>query len=452
MKSHKGAPGNLAEYFTGDAAVISALQSLGEEATGKRLHVSNIVDGEGHQYVDLVMEGGGMLGIALVGYVHALESVGIRFLDIAGTSAGSLTALLLAAAGRKNEKKSEKLLEALATQSFGEFIDGSWGAQRFTRGIMSKSFKALGYLFSPFALVPLRQKLGIHPGKLIERWVEKLLRDYGVSTVRELNALVNWMPLGLKLFDGVDSRPLTRAEDLQGRLVLIAAEVTTETKVEFPRMAELFWPDPDEVNPARFVRASMSVPFFFAPMTVVLGDFVRGRRAQWKELGGFKGVEAAEIPGPGHVCQFIDGGIMSNFPINIFHRNGVPNAPTFGVKLGSRKTQGVTRAQQLSKAIFNSARHTLDSDFLLQNEDYLKLVARVDARAHNWLDFDMKREEQLALFRLGVQTGVSFLKGFDWLKYREVRKTLARSLEQSLDFAAPTARPVGSQWDASQRV
>lgn len=29
---------------------------------------SDIIDDEGNQYVDLVMEGGGMLGIALVGY------------------------------------------------------------------------------------------------------------------------------------------------------------------------------------------------------------------------------------------------------------------------------------------------------------------------------------------------------------------------------------------------
>ena len=56
--------------------------------------VSDIIDDEGHQYVDLVMEGGGTLGIALLGYIYALESIGIRFLSIGGASAGSIMALI----------------------------------------------------------------------------------------------------------------------------------------------------------------------------------------------------------------------------------------------------------------------------------------------------------------------------------------------------------------------
>jgi len=49
---------------------------------------SDVIDEEGHQYVDLVQEGGGMLGIALVGYTYVLEQMGIRFVSLAGTSAG----------------------------------------------------------------------------------------------------------------------------------------------------------------------------------------------------------------------------------------------------------------------------------------------------------------------------------------------------------------------------
>ena len=59
--------------------------------------ISDIVDGENNQYIDLVLEGGGMLGIALVGYSWALEEMGIRFFGVGGTSAGSINALLLAA-------------------------------------------------------------------------------------------------------------------------------------------------------------------------------------------------------------------------------------------------------------------------------------------------------------------------------------------------------------------
>lgn len=66
---------------------------------------SDLVDQQGHQYVDLVMEGGGMLGIALVGYTWALEQAGLRFLGLGGTSAGSINALLLAALGPPAQAK-----------------------------------------------------------------------------------------------------------------------------------------------------------------------------------------------------------------------------------------------------------------------------------------------------------------------------------------------------------
>lgn len=46
--------------------------------------ISDLVDDNNLQYVDLVMEGGGVLGIALTGYTYALEQAGIRFLGIGG--------------------------------------------------------------------------------------------------------------------------------------------------------------------------------------------------------------------------------------------------------------------------------------------------------------------------------------------------------------------------------
>lgn len=56
---------------------------------------SDVLDDEGHQYIDLVQEGGGVLGIALLGYTYVLEQIGIRFFSLAGTSAGAINTLLL---------------------------------------------------------------------------------------------------------------------------------------------------------------------------------------------------------------------------------------------------------------------------------------------------------------------------------------------------------------------
>lgn len=47
----------------------------------------------------------------------------------------------------------------------------------------------------------------------------------------------------------------------------MAADITTQTRAVFPEDAGTYWAN-EEVNPAAFVRASMSIPFFFEPFEV----------------------------------------------------------------------------------------------------------------------------------------------------------------------------------------
>ena len=57
-------------------------------------------NGEKIAFVDIVLEGGGVKGVAVSGALYALEYCGIRFRKIAGTSAGAMNAAFLAAAVR----------------------------------------------------------------------------------------------------------------------------------------------------------------------------------------------------------------------------------------------------------------------------------------------------------------------------------------------------------------
>ena len=87
---------DIAQFFSqrlrpGDPTVADVVAKL--QAECKRRAFSDVIDAEGHQYVDLVMQGGGMLGIALVGYTYVLEQVGLRFLGLGGSSAGAINAL-----------------------------------------------------------------------------------------------------------------------------------------------------------------------------------------------------------------------------------------------------------------------------------------------------------------------------------------------------------------------
>jgi NTE family protein len=76
---------------------------LQKKFSDKPLCVSDVKDKYGKQYVDLVQEGGGVHGVALAGYTYVLEKMGIGFMKMAGTSAGSSNTLLLNAVYTKQE-------------------------------------------------------------------------------------------------------------------------------------------------------------------------------------------------------------------------------------------------------------------------------------------------------------------------------------------------------------
>lgn len=59
------------EQFTKNHEVVSLLEDLQKDIKGKVF--SDVTDEKGNQYVDLVLEGGGVRGIALVGYTYVLE-------------------------------------------------------------------------------------------------------------------------------------------------------------------------------------------------------------------------------------------------------------------------------------------------------------------------------------------------------------------------------------------
>src|SRR6188768_1294185 len=90
---------------------------------------------------------------------------------------------------------------------------------------------------------------------------------------------------------------------------LVATDISTETKTVLPRMARLYWANWNAVDPALFVRASMAIPYFFEPLRV--RDLPR-RPELKEELAGYDGDSPTEV-------AFADGGVLSNFPIRLFH-------------------------------------------------------------------------------------------------------------------------------------
>jgi len=401
--------------FTNQPEVIQIIEGLKNDKTDQK-YFSDILDFEGNQYVELVMEGGGVLGVALIGYTYVLEQMGIRFFSLAGTSAGSIDAMLFAGLGDVSKPKSGKVIEVLGNKNFYDFVDGSRHSKAFIKALLEKSKKIKLFWYGWQVFDEICVDLGLNPGDDFLKWLTEYLKNNGIETTADLYAAFRKQPAGLTIREGISGT----IEGLKPRLAFISADLTTETKVEFPAMASLYWANPGLENPAKFVRASMSIPYFFVPFQI--NDIPDGPEARknWEELAGFKGALPKE-------SFLVDGGLMSNFPIDVFHKqNSIPRLPTFGVRLGDNRynSNKITTPSNLFGAMFKSLLHLHDYDFILRNPDYRLLIEKIDVGNHDWINFQITDAAKTDLFIRGAQAAERFLRKFDWLEYKKIRARL----------------------------
>lgn len=392
---------------------------------GKRF--SDVEDANGNQYVDLVQEGGGVLGIGLVGYTYVLENAGIRFFSLAGTSAGAINTMMLAALGQIHDAKSEFILQILGKKNLFDLVDGESSIKRLIQKFIRKEKgRTAALIWNALKIKRIvQQKLGVNPGKDFTDWITYELDSAGVKTLGDLKSLRKNLPPGLHHIGG---RDMSNAE---ARLAIITSDITTHTKVEFPKMAELYWKDPDSVKPSALVRASMSIPFFFEPFEVNDIPTDAGTQSQtYKQLWDEHASYSGPIP---RTVKFVDGGMLSNFPINVFHRTDgqLPSRPTFGVRLSTYRDDyaEVKNLMSFSGAMISTMRQIHDYDFLMRNPDYKQLICRIDAdKDFNWLDFEMPESDRVKLFLKGAIKAIEFLECFNWSEYKETRAVNAKVL------------------------
>jgi len=403
--------------FFNDTDIIQITEEICKKASEGQYLISDVVlhkDGHDYQFVDLVMEGGGTLGIALVGYIHALEQAGIRFLGIGGSSVGAIVALLAYSCGERTAPKGEKLAAIIGDMNLGSMVDGPFIARRLSNLFGNKDaclriFRMVltGLLSLPQILV----KLGLNPGDKLFEWISDRLLENGIQNMADLNMLTSNLPDGLQHRETGD--PIT---GYNTSLQIVVADITTSTKVVFPNMAPMYWAEPDKINPACFARASASIPVFFQPYTVSGISKLINNSDTWRKLGSFTGELSDKV-------SFADGGLLSNFPIDLFKRIGVPRAPTLGARLGSknRSAKDIVKIDQYAVKLFNSMRHYADYDFIFKNPLYNNLITHIPTDKYNWLNFAMTPEDKRGLFREGVIAGHKFLESFDWAKYKALR-------------------------------
>lgn len=413
--------------FTENEIISQLIEGISKERLDKKVF-SDVVDSSGNQYVDLVQEGGGVLGVALLGYTFLMERAGIRFFSLAGTSAGAINSMMMAALARVGEPVSEKTLKMLVDKDLSEIIDGDkrlWSLlQRFMNG------RSMRYLSVVWNIRRLRnsmmRNLGMNPGDDFFKWIDSCLRENNISCLDDLHEHRKSLP---GLINRQTGAPIERIAELK----IIASDVTSKSKVTFPEMAGLYWHNPDSVSPACFVRASMSIPFFFEPYKVDNIPYASTyedrelprEQTKWRKHTGYRG----KIPS---VVHFVDGGMLSNFPINAFHRQGQPAKPTFGARLSTWRIEAaeIKGLSGFSSAMISTMRQLHDYDFLLRHHDYKHLICSIDCdaqtdeqgnRLYSVLDFDLCEEKKVALFNHGALKAFEFLRSFDWENYKLIR-------------------------------
>ncbi len=485
VSSKEGSKNKLSpEDFTNHPDVLALMETL-EKTFGEGkmpFIVSDVVDDEGHQYVNLVQKGGGVLGIALVGYTYILEQMGIRFLRLAGTSAGAINTALMTVIGEKKDAKSVPILTVLSDLNFFNLVDGHRTIRRVIKKFISHNnfttkikkwtaflviigvllflinFSLLGMFhwyppLSQFALISffvsglyflsigiiilyvfgLLKRLknsgyGINPGDYFYDWIKEQLSANGVHTVSDLNKKATSLP---RLFLRTENpeNPST----LFGDVTFITSELVTQNKIQFPEMCYLFRQkkDIDTLQPAGFIRASMSIPLFFESY------FIKDIPCDSPEIKG-AWLRTFNEPDPPSVARFVDGGILSNFPINIFYnpKITIPRLPSFGIDLDDSKPEDKEKhSKEWSIAgylgrIFNTIRFYYDKDFLIKNKMYEKGIGKVSLSEYNWLNFFLSDKDKIDMFVKGAQAATKFLtEDFNWAEYKLNRTVMQIKLD-----------------------
>ncbi|WP_404986272.1 patatin-like phospholipase family protein [Chryseobacterium sp. M5] len=197
------------------------------------------------------------------------------------------------------------------------------------------------------------------------------------------------------------------------QLVVVAADITNQIKVEFPGMHEFYWGNDESISPAEYVRASMSIPFFFKPYKVTMSNtqFININETWRVKLGAYKNF----IKGNNEVL-FVDGGALSNFPINVFYNNNysIPTRPTFGIKLeydNDDLYKLIDNETKLALSMVSTMRYFYDRDFMIRNSNFKKTVRSVDTGDISWLNFNPNSYEKIELFYRGALAATIFLSG-----------------------------------------
>jgi predicted acylesterase/phospholipase RssA len=379
---------------------------------------------------DMVFEGGGAKGMVFVGASKVLEERGHTVRRLVGTSAGAITATLLAA-GYTFKEMQDALQEELpdGRPMFASFMDVP---ERFDPKVIESSLtmdlfdkvdipfipkylerKIDNFLIGRFMKLPVYRMIfsfvergGLYAGNAFLTWFRRKL-DAKVAGAGD-------MTLGEFHFNTEHDLSMV-ASDTSGRSMLVLNHRTAPN-------CPVAWA----------VRMSMSIPFAWQEVRWQ-EEWNPYRRV--KDIGIGDELEDTDITGH----TIVDGGVLSNFPINLLTSGdpwvkaimgGTEPDPTSVIGLlideslpvedappapeddgeEDRIVDEVKKLRTVSRVsrLIGTMTGARDNQLIRSNE---KIICRVPAETYGTMEFDMTEERRKALVRAGENAMAAHLDG-----------------------------------------
>jgi predicted acylesterase/phospholipase RssA len=361
---------------------------------------------------DLVFEGGGAKGVAFAGAIRALEEVDFRAGRLLGTSAGAVTATLIAV-GYSADTILQLLTERLPNgeSRFSTFADVPAGFQdaEIAASHIVAYFKRNNIPLIPEAL-EARGDQAIMRVLLALPLYRQLFSFVELGGLYVGDAFLQWMVERLDAMDTLGAATLANLHEHTGHeLTLTAADVSDR------RLLILNHRTAPNLPVAWAVRMSMSVPFYWQEVT-------------WrKEWGGYRALNLT-----GH--KLVDGGVLSGFPMELLLSQdayvtdvmGQPEGTVLGFLLDE---DGVVSAENpprmdIAHNPVGTAAKTLQRALALVNtmmsahdkmvlEAYKELVVRLPTKGYGAFEFDMAGERLAQLVRAAYRATQQTLTNLD---------------------------------------
>ena len=334
---------------------------------------------------DLALEGGGVKGIGLAGAVLVLAEAGYSFARVAGTSAGAIAACLIASIS-----KAGKPMTALRG-----YLDQLKFANFMPEGKLHQFFDHQGGMVGKAAdAAILTRQPGLYTGAYLAEWLQPILTELGVRTFADLKIAQSDDP-------GMSLPPSKRY-----RLVVHTSDITRGELAQLPWDYGYYGLPADDQDVVGAVRASMSIPFFFEPVTI------QANEAE-VDVATPDGSVIRQHYDAGTVT-WTDGGMLRNFPIGAFDRaDGQPARwPTIGVKLSSLQTNfGPSEASTTALSVAIRALHTMMNEWDSYNieETTAARTIFVNNAGLTATQFDLTTDQQNELFINGVRAATRFI-------------------------------------------